>query len=572
MAMTPAQIAATLTAPGSPFEMMEFELDGIRRRGWKSGPGSIAELVQGSLAHGDRTYIAYQGDSLTYREHYQRVAALAAVLIEQFEVCKGERVAIAMRNLPEWSIAFWAITAIGAVAVPLNGWWTSQELCYGLVDSGSVVLIADGERQQRAANRLQELPGLRGILVTQPVTAPEGLCNSLDAVFDDIADDISLPTVDIQPDDPATIFYTSGSTGKPKGALGTHRNFCSALPTATYVGAWKALRAGIDLTQMAEAMAAMQARPRASLLTVPLFHVTGCIGTLLLNLAHAGKIVMMHKWDPQESLRLIEKEHITSFLGVPTMVWHLLDSPEREHYDLSSLESLSFGGAPAPAELRRRLGDTFPNLADVSTGYGLTECSSTVTFNGGADYVQRPDSVGMAPPVIDLKVIDDTGKVLEPGELGEICIKGPNVVRGYWNNPQATATSFVDGWFHTGDIGRIDDEGFVYLVDRKKDMIIRGGENIYCAEVEAMLVTVPGIRAASVFGVPHPTLGEEVGAVLQVDSGQAPDDDTLRAMMKDNLAAYKIPTVFWRQADALPLGATGKVDKRVIRASVLAAG
>lgn len=570
MTLSNTQIAQALTSPGSPFEITEYAMDGIRLRGWKNTPRSIGLLLEGSRANGDKPYIVYEDESLTFAEHYSRVATLANALSEKYAVQKGDRVAIAMRNLPEWSVAFWAITAIGAVAVPLNGWWTSQELEYGLADSGAVLLIADIERYERIAPVRERLAKLRNFLVARTGGAlPAGVV-ALEDLFSDVDELATLPAVEIAPDDPATIFYTSGSTGNPKGALGTHRNFCSSLITAGYVGAWKALRTGIGFEQLAEQMASMQSRPRAALLTVPLFHVTGCIGTLLLNLVHAGKIVMMRRWDAQDAIRLIERENITSILCVPTMVWHLLDSPDLANHDLSSLESLGFGGAPAPAELRRRLGVTFPNLADISTGYGLTECSSTVTFNGGADYISRPDSVGISAPVMQVKVVDDNGNDLPPNTLGEISVRGPTVVRGYWNKPEATAEAFVDGWFRTGDIGRIDEEGFVYLVDRKKDMVIRGGENVYCAEVEAAIVTITGIRAACVFGVPHPTLGEEVGAAIQIDPDIAPDDDKLTGLLREQLASFKIPTRFWRQTEAFPLGATGKVVKREIRASLLA--
>jgi len=545
-----------LTDPGELCEIERVDIDGVTTRCWKNIPATMADIIESSRQHGDRDFLVYGGERLGYEEHFRRVAVLAHKLIDDYGVRKGDRVAIAMRNYPEWPIAFWAAVSAGAIVVPLNAWWTSREVAFGLSDSGARVAFVDDKRLERIQDIEEELP-LEHILVARGGSLPAGVTD-MATCFGDLPADIALPLVELRPDDEATLFYTSGTTGFPKGTLGTHRNFCSVLGALTFNGVRAILRMGGKV----EDLAVMQAIPQAALMTVPLFHVTGCHGIMLTMLASGGKLVFMHKWDPRVTLDLIEKERITMLTGVPAMMWQLLQEPDFEKRDLSSLLSLGYGGAPAPPELLRTIRKKAPDCM-VANGWGITETSSMICGITGQEYVDNPESVGPPQAVCELRVVDPAGNDVPAGDMGELWVRGPNVVKGYWNNPDATAETFTDGWFHTGDVGRIDEQGFVYILDRLKDMIIRGGENVYCAEVEAVLVEFPGVAAACVFGVPDKVLGEEIGAVVVAGGGV--EEEALRAFAAERLAAFKVPSRIWLRAEPLPLGVTGKVQKKDVR-------
>ena len=380
-------------------------------------------------------------------------------------------------------------------------------------------------------------------------------------MWQDAPDTVRLPALSIDPEDNATLFYTSGTTGFPKGTLGTHRNFCSAALTMPYSGVQGMLRSGSTLLDLM----ALKKTPRVALLTVPLFHVTGCHGMMLGIFSNGGKLVMMHKWEPVTGLQLIEQEKINVFSGVPAMVRQLLDVNETEQRDLSTVTNIGYGGAPAPPDLLRRIKAVMPAVG-ASNGWGITETSAGIATNSRQDYADKPDSVGPAAPVCDVKVVNAAGEQLAAGELGELWVRGPNVVKGYWQQPEATAAAFTDGWFHTGDLGKIDEQGFIYLVDRLKDMIIRGGENIYCAEVESALSEHPAVIMACVFGLPDEVLGEEVGAVVQLGPNDTVAEQALQQFVAKHLAAYKVPTKIWTRNEPLPTGATGKVQKKELKA------
>jgi long-chain acyl-CoA synthetase len=382
-----------------------------------------------------------------------------------------------------------------------------------------------------------------------------------EAVMADRPKHPKLPDVSIDPEDDATIFYTSGTTGRPKGAVGTHRNICTNQLSLAYVNARNRLRSKGEAT--APEGTSVQ---NAYLLSVPFFHATGCHSILVANTLFGGKLVIMYKWDPGRALELIERERVTTFGGVPAMVMQVLDHPDFAKRDLSSVRTVGYGGAPAPPDLVRRIKEHFPG-GSPSNGYGLTETSSVTTMNAGDDYVRKPDSVGPPVPVCDVKVVAEGSDAPLPlGEVGELWIKGPNVVRGYWNKPEATAAAFTDGWLHSGDVARIDDEGFVYIVDRAKDMVIRGGENVYCVEVEAVLYEHPAIADAAVIGIPHEVLGEEVGAVVQLRAGHGDTtEDDVRAFVAARLAAFKVPVRVWFKDEPLPRNPAGKILKRELR-------
>jgi len=560
-AMQWPDIETTLTAAGQMFEMAEEDVRGERLRVWKNAPPSLRVLLELSRLHGGKTFLVYEDEITTFEEHFQQAATLAHRLVDDYGVRKGDRVAIAMRNFPEWSVAFWAAAAAGAVVVPLNAWWTASELVYGLTDSGSKVAFLDGERLDRLA------PELAGLDVSVVVARPEGNVPDGVANFGDVLGNVSatvgLPDVTLDPEDDATIFYTSGTTGEPKGALGTHRNICGNLLSLAYTRFAAALRSG----ESVDAGAADATQP-SYLLSVPFFHATGCHSILVANLASGGKLVLMHKWNPERALELIERERVTTFGGVPTMVWQVLQSPDFSKRDISSVTSVGYGGAPAPPELVRRIEELLPGRVP-SNGYGLTETSSVTTMNSGVDYLRKPDSVGRPVAVVDVQVVDDAGSALPVGEVGELWIRGPNVVKGYWNKPEATAAAISDGWLRSGDLARLDDEGFVYIVDRAKDMLIRGGENVYCAEVEAALFEHPAVYDAAVIGIPHHELGEEVGAVVVLKDGASASEDDLRRHVAQRLAGFKVPVKVWFVDDELPRNPAGKVLKRDLRDRLL---
>ncbi|MDO8290108.1 MAG: class I adenylate-forming enzyme family protein [Parvibaculum sp.] len=564
--MSIAEANKALTAPGMPYEMDTANVRGLTLRVYKNAPPHLRVVFEAGRAFGDRDCLVYENERLSFENQYRAVATFARELSSKYGVGKGDRVTLAMRNYPEWSIAFWAVAILGGVIVPLNAWGTGAELEYGITDSGSKVVIVDGERLERLTPHLDVLKssGVAAVIVARAGSVPLGHAVDMASIIGKPDGYASLS--DVLPDDPhiatdddATIFYTSGTTGKPKGALGTHRNMMTNLLSAGYAGARAMLRRGEPLPQPDP-----NAPQRAMLISVPLFHATGCHSILVPMYAGGGKLVIMHKWNPEDALRLIEREKIHAFGGVPAMAWQVLESPEFYNYDTSTVESISYGGAPSAPDLVTRIKQQFPKV-QPGNGYGLTETSSITTTNSAEDYQHRPESAGPCVPVCDLKVVDEHGKTLPQGAIGELWIKGPNVVKGYWNKPEATAASITDGWLHSGDLVRIDEEGFVFILDRAKDMLIRGGENIYCVEVEGALYAHPAVMDAAVVAIPHKVLGEEVGAVVQVAPGKSVTEDELKAHVRKLLAGFKVPIKIELRNEPLPRNANGKILKTELR-------
>ncbi|CAG2132674.1 class I adenylate-forming enzyme family protein [Cupriavidus numazuensis] len=563
-AMSLAEAHARLTAPGAPFETETRMIRGISTTIWKNAPPTLRDLFQATQAFGERTFVVYEDERVTYAA-FRRAALHVAHALVRDGIRPGDRVALAMRNLPEWPVAFYGALLAGAIVTPLNAWWTGAELEYGLNDSGSRVAIVDAERLDRLAQHLPACPALERVYVSRAgaldgdakVAALESVIGRSSAWATLV--DLPLPDVTIDPDDDATIFYTSGTTGKPKGALGTHRNATTVAVASLFGPLRNLLRRGEPIPAPDPA-----APQKAALLSVPFFHVTGCMAVLNSALANGGKIVLMHRWDALRALELIERERCTTAGGVPTIAWQLLEHPERDRFNLSSLESMSYGGAPASPELVRRIGETIPQSAP-GIGWGMTETSATFTSHSAEEYVLRPDSSGPALPIGEMKIVDGRGQSLPVGETGELMVRGANVVRGYWNKPEATAQTFADGWLRTGDIGRLDDEGHLYIVDRMKDMLIRGGENIYCIEVESTLYEHPAVMDAALVGIPHKMLGEEPGAVVSLRPGMQATEDELRGFVAERLAAFKVPVRIIVLADLLPRNANGKILKSNLR-------
>lgn len=564
MGMTFDEAVAFLTAPGMPFELTEQEVLGRPTTVFAQLPPTMRSLFDMLRARPvDDVYLVYEDERWTNGDVIRSMDGIAAALVDRYGVQPGDRVAIDMRNYPEWVTAFGAVTSIGAIAVSVNAWWTGPEIEFGLVDSGAKVLIADRERVDRIWRRLPDL-GVQAIVVRS-----EGALHDNCAHLADIVDaDPTMPEVQVGPDDDATILFTSGTTGTPKGAVSTQRGVLSGLFSFACRNVVETLRWAPDAPEETGAAAAVPPSP-CLILTVPLFHVTGCVPVMLGSVATGARLVMLHRWDPLRALELIERERVTNFIGVPTMSQDLISHPRFAEFDTSSLRNVGGGGAPMAPELVRKIEGAFSGSASPQLGYGLTETNGYGPGNTGPDYIERPSSTGRVVPSMQIKVVNPNNEPLPNGEVGEICMTGPMLIRGYWQRPEATAEAIVDGWLHTGDLGYVDDEGFVYVVDRIKDMVLRGGENVYCSEVEAAIFEHPLVHEVAVFGLPHDRLGEEVVCALLPREGATIDTDELTQFLAARIAPFKIPTQWFVRDEPLPRGATGKILKREIRDRVL---
>ncbi|CAN5375173.1 class I adenylate-forming enzyme family protein [soil metagenome] len=552
------EVEEILTAPGARFEMVTETIRSVPTRVWKNAPPSLAALVQFSRVHGARDFTVYEDERISFEANFRATATLATMLGEM-GVGKGDRVALAMRNLPEWPVIFFAVVSLGAIMVPLNAWWTAGEIEYAVKDSGAKLLIFDGERHERLKEHYAAFDGVERILVARATSPLEGHVGALEELIGTASGwaalpDLPLPAVAIAPDDDATIFYTSGTTGQPKGALGTHRNLVTNIFSGGYSAARMFLRRGDPVPDP---------QPKVGLLVIPLFHVTACSATLMPAMAAGNTLIFMRKWDTVAAMEIIERERVHATGGVPTIAWQLLEHPERDRYDLSSLESVSYGGAPSAPELVRRIYAEFGALP--GNGWGMTETMATVTSHVGEEYLKRPESAGPPVAVAGLQVTGDDGQALPPGEIGALWAKGPMIVKGYWNKPEASAEAFVDGWVRTGDLARIDEEGFVFIVDRAKDIVIRGGENIYSTEVENVLYAHPAVTDAALIGLPHRTLGEEPAAVVHLAPGMAASEGELQDWVRARLAGFKVPVRVVFVGETLPRNANGKVLKKELR-------
>lgn len=556
-AMSLPEVEAQICAAGQTFEMETLDIRGIATRTWKNAPPSLLALANHARSHGEQLITIYEDERVTYEAWYRAVANLAAEL-HASGIKKGDRVALAMRNLPEWPVAFFATTAIGAICVPLNAWWTGQELAFGLANSGAKLLICDAERWERIGPHRPEFPNLAEVFVSRSDSCDQTV-KQLEAIIGTPHSwlnlpDVRIPDVSIAPDDPATIFYTSGTTGQPKGALGSHRNLTSNIFSSAYAAARGVLRRGEAIPPSAR---------KIGLTVIPLFHVTACSAGLMGQLFAGHTVIYMHRWEVKQAFEIIEREKVNLAGGVPTIAWQMIEHPERDKYDLSSLESIAYGGAPAAPELVRKIFEVFGSMP--GNGWGMTETMATVTLHSAEDYLNRPESAGPPVPVSDLKITDQGGNALAPGEVGELWARGPQIVMGYWDRPDATAETFVDGWVRTGDLARLDEEGFCYIVDRAKDMLIRGGENIYSSEVENVLYDHPAVTDAAVLGIPHKTLGEEPAAVVHLAPGMRVSEDDLRAWVAARLAKFKVPVRIIFVAETLPRNANGKILKKDLK-------
>ncbi|MGW8953279.1 class I adenylate-forming enzyme family protein [Streptomyces sp. NPDC055709] len=533
-----------LTAPGAPFE--------VEGGAYVSGPRTLREFVEATWAFGEQPFLVAESGTYTYGEFFAAASALAGRLVEVHGLRPGDRAVIGMRNHPEWQIAFWAAQLAGLVAVPLNAWWTEEEFTYALDDCTPRVLLVDGERLPRIgawASR-QQVPV---IVFHHDGPAGEGVERYEDLPAPDPG--VAPPDVQVRPEDDATIIYTSGTTGRPKGAVATQLAQAGAAMNPRYTAAASALGRGV---------LPGQGRAPVSLMTFPFFHVAA-FTTVYSVMAVGGTLVLMRKWDAEQALTLIGRHGVTHYSGVPTTALQLLAAAERSGAHLESLTHLNTGGAAAPPDLVARLTARFGERVEPRNGYGLTETSGGVTANFGAGYRRFPDSVGRPTPATEVRIAGPSGEVLPEGEVGELWLRGQSLVRGYWRDEDATRQAFTaDGWFRTGDLATVRD-GRVSIVDRLKDMVVRGGENVYCVEVEAALHDHPDVVDAAVLGVPHPVLGEEVAAVVLLGPGAAVTADELRAHVGRTLAAFKVPAHVVVRDEPLPRNPTGKILKRELR-------
>lgn len=528
------------------------EIRGVPHRVFKNAPPDLRGLIAICESHGDRTGVVLGDQRWSFAELARNARTFGAGLAAKLGVKKGDMVALAMRNSPEWMAAYLGIASIGAVVVPLNGWWTEEEMGFALGHCGAKFVICDPEQGVRILPSKTKL----GFTLIAARGDLDGADDHYDAVFE-AGRGVEPPAVDIAPDDDLAVMYTSGSTGLPKGVILTHRGAWSPLLSfALLVTATKATPEGASLFPEEPSI----------LVTLPLFHVTGSHAVFMLSVLAGRTLVLMHKWSPSEAARLIEAEKITNFVGVPTMSHELMLAAREGGYSLDSLTDIGSGGAKRPAAQVAELTKQFPR-AWASSGYGLTESSALGTYNGMADYQTHPGAAGrVIPPVTELRVVLDDGTDAPLGEVGEVWIRTPGNFRGYLGQPEETAKALTpDGWLRTGDLGTLDGEGFLTIVDRLKDMIVRGGENVACLEVEAALLRHPEIREAAVFSVPDERLGEAVGAAIVVAPGTELETGDILAFLKPHLAAFKRPDHIWIRTSKLPRTGTEKLDKRAIR-------
>ena len=547
-----------LLRPGSLHELSTTRIDDTEMPVYANAPTTVREALAAGRDHGEATFIVYEGERWSFKHFFDQVDKLGYLLVNELNVRSGDRVAIAMRNYPEWMVAYTAIISAGAVVVPLNSWGQADELAYGLTDAGARLLFCDQQRLDYIAPQLGEL-AVDAVVVRPAGTVPKS-CREWNELLDG-AGAVELPEVDIGADDVAMIMYTSGTTGRPKGAVSTNRAICQALFNFELQALVSAMVNPATIDRMMQAGYAP-----ATLLVVPLFHVSGCFAVFMLNLRGGRKTVIMYKWDVEKALRLIEEERITTFTGVPAMSIALLESAAFDKTDTRSLFALGIGGAATPPHLRemifRKLPDSYPG-----TGYGSTETCATGASCTGEVFREVPGTAGPISPLVEIKTVGENGQDLPPGETGEVYLRSVTNVREYWNLPQATAAGFHGGWLATGDVGYVDENNFLFIVDRIKDMVIRGGENIYPVEVESCLLEHPGVVEVAVYGIPHDHWGEELAATVYGSAGL--DAEAVRNWALERIAGFKVPTHISIVNGELPKNPTGKILKKQLRRQLL---
>ena len=549
-----AEYQRQLCGSGAPYEMCEVDVDGRPARIFKNAPATLVELYSMARAFGDREFLVYNDQRMSFDKFFIQVDNLAAHLSAVYGVKKGDRVAIAMRNRPEWMVAFAAATTLGAVAVPLNSWGLREELVHALTDSEPKVCFCDGARLEHISEDLARV-STRAIVVdfssvkARPEVSP----------YQVVAQSQRFAEPDISPNDPAVILYTSGTTGRAKGVVSTHRALGQALMCFEFSGAM----AGMASPEIVKAISAL-GFPATALLAIPLFHISGLHSQFLFSLRTGRRMVTMHKWNPEEALRLIASERITSFSGSPTMVMQLLTTPYFATSDTSSLTAIGLGGAATSPRISDLIEEKLP-VVIAGTGYGMTETNGVGTAAAGAIFRYKRTSSGLRTPIVDIRTVGLDGKPLHEGETGEIFIRNSAMMSGYWRDNEATKTAMKDGWVASGDIGYVDDEGFLFIVDRVKDIVNRGGENISITEVEFCVSGMSDILEVGGFAIPDDLFGEVLAVVARLKNNSTLSADDIREYVGKRLAAFKVPSRIIFATEALPRNPSGKLMRRALR-------
>lgn len=549
-----ARCREQLTAPGAPFELIQVSVDGQPLPAYRHAFATLPALIDAGRAHGAREFMVYEGDRWTFERFFSAVDALAGRLQAEHGLRAGDRVAIAMRNRPEWAVAFAAVALLGAVPAPLNSFGLRDELLANLRDLRPRWLICDAERFAHVGADLAGLNCCSAVV--------NGAPRQGDAAWPELIAPGALPVQPptLAPEDAGLILFTSGASSQAKGVLSSQRAVCQALYNIDYIGAISALTS----PDMVAAMVARGLQP-TTLTAVPLFHVSGLHAQLLASLRHGRRLVFMHRWNPAQALELIQTEKITQFNGAPSMVMQLLAEPGFDDPAITgSLGGVGFGGAGLPQrlidEVLARRGD-----AMLGTGFGLTETNGVGAAASGRLFQLRPQASGLLSPIIELRVADIDGTALPPGQAGELWLRGVSVMQAYWGQPEASAQALSGGWFRTGDIGILDADGFLRVVDRIKDVINRAGEKIAAAEIESCLLQHPALAEAAVFGQPDEQTGEAVVAVVVLAPGAALTAAQVQAHVAGRLAAYKVPLRVHVRSDSLPRNPAGKMLKATLK-------
>ena len=540
-----------ITGPGGPIQVGSVERFGRELPFITNAPTNLADYVAYFCAqHGDATFLVEGEERLSFKQVYAAARAVAAGLVDGHGVERGDRVALAMRNANAWCVTYLGILMAGGCATLLNGWWQGGELAAGIADSEAKLVIADPQRAARLAE-VEHGAQVITLDITRPIAEATAPITSAGGGPDTV-----LPS--LNGDDLATILFTSGSTGQSKGAYSRHQ--------AVVQGIFNYITQTATIVHLLTEDGQMSDLQPATLVCTPLFHVTAEIPVFMQSVALGRKLVLMPKWNAEEAMRLIQDEQVNYFVGVPLMSYEMLVHPNRSKYDLSTCKSFAAGGAPRPPEHVKRIAEGMGGGKPL-LGYGLTETNAVGCGNLNENYLEKPLSTGPASkPLVDLAILDDEGNDLPQGSVGEVCIRSVANFEGYWNNEAATkAAFFSNGYFRSGDLGYLDEDGYLFIVDRKKDIIIRGGENISCQEVEAAIYEHPDASECAVFGLPDERLGEVVGAVVWMAPGSEVDADALTEFLKGRLAPYKIPCRIWMASDALPKLGSEKIDKVSLR-------
>lgn len=546
-------VAAQLHSAGAPFELAGDDEQGFY---YVNAPENLAQALDAAREYGDKEFLVYEGERFSFNDVYAQADAIATALQAQ-GVQPGDRVAIAMRNYPEWMTAFIGTVTMGAVVVPMNSWGTPADVAYTVTDAGAALVFCD---QQRFDGLTQELGDAVPLVLARPASGdhPASLQHFIAPYLGKTPERPSIKS-----DDLALMMYTSGTSGKPKGAISTHRAVCQAIYNMEFFAAAAAMTNGDRITAMLE-----RGFEPTTLLAVPLFHVSGCYAQFLLNLRGGRRIVIMYKWDVARALEYIEQERVTSMPVAPSMALDLLDNEAFDAADTSSLSAMGIGGSATPPKVVKLLEEKVPNNFS-GTGWGMTETNAQGASLTGNAFAEKLGSSGFPHPIVKLKVVDEEGNEQPSGATGELWIQSCTNIREYWNRPEANAKDFRDGWLCTGDIAYLDEDGFLFLADRAKDMIIRGGENIYPAEIEGCLVEHPSIAEVAAIGLPDERMGEQVAVVVVPREGENLTPESVVAYSREHLAAFKVPSRVVMWAESLPRNATNKVLKGPLKDAVM---